>query len=497
LSPVTDLSPSGATETFAPNLKWELNNNYESYRVMVSENSEFSSIILDVIVETNTLVVEEGLLEPGSQNFWRVEGLDANGANIVGPSETALLVMPSLSEIPLISPANNDQVSNLNPTLKWGSLEDINSYKILIAADPEFSTLIIDDNVSMAEFHIPEDKTLINGTTYYWQIEAATETIVVKSAVGIFATPPEVEIKILSLDDAADISIANPIFSWEGIEGISAYNIQFSQNSDFSESWLLLSGSNNFEYPSEPALEFNQLYYWRVCALNNEGDRISKWTNPRSFSLSNIYIVNLEAPASAEVITTKKPTFSWAQIEDVNQYEIRISANEDYSQIMWQSANITKNSVQYPSSGAEVLLAEIVYYWSVRAISDNNPLGEFSESFNFTISEANEPVLTGPINELSENIYPYFTWNKIPKAHSYGLVLGSNVELSQIIIEQNNISDKQYQYPKDGPPLEYNTAYYWKVIAYDEDSTPLGDYSATSMFTTPNGIIQIEFIYAE
>ena len=41
LSPVTDLSPSGATETFAPNLKWELNNNYESYRVMVSENSEF------------------------------------------------------------------------------------------------------------------------------------------------------------------------------------------------------------------------------------------------------------------------------------------------------------------------------------------------------------------------------------------------------------------------------------------------------------------------
>ena len=111
----------------------------------------------------------------------------------------------------------------------------LNSYIILIATDPEFSTLVIDEIVSMTEFHIPEDKTLINGTTYYWQIEAATETIVVKSTVGIFSTPPEVEIKILSLENAADISIANPIFSWEGIEGISAYNIQFSQNSDFSE----------------------------------------------------------------------------------------------------------------------------------------------------------------------------------------------------------------------------------------------------------------------
>ena len=36
-----------------------------------------------------------------------------------------------------------------------------------------------------------------------------------------------------------------------------------------------------------------------------------------------------------------------------------------------------------------------------------------------------------------------------------------------------------------------------ELLAYDEDSAPLGDYSSTSMFTTPNGIIQIEFIYAE
>ena len=117
-------------------------------------------------------------------------------------------------------------------------------------------------------------------------------SILVKSIKGIFSTPPQIEINILSLDDNENISITNPIFSWEGIEDISAYNIQFSQNSDFSESWLLVSGSNNFEYPSEPILEFNQLYYWRVCALNNEGDRISKWTNPRSFSLSNIYSSN-------------------------------------------------------------------------------------------------------------------------------------------------------------------------------------------------------------
>ena len=89
----------------------------------------------------------------------------------------------------------------------------------------------------------------------------------------------------------------------------------------------------------------------------------------------------------------------------------------------------------------------------------------------------------------------FFTWNKIPKANVYGLVLGINEDLSQIIFENHNISDKQFQYATDAPPLKYDTAYYWKIIAYDENGAPLGDYSLIATFTTPTGIIQIEFIY--
>ena len=162
---------------------------------------------------------------------------------------------------------------------------------------------------------------------------------------------------------------------------------------------------------------------------------------------------------------------------------------------MWQSSNVAQNSVQYPSSGAETLLVETVYYWSVRAIAEDVALGDFCESFTFTVSEDNKPVLTGPMNGLSESILPFFTWNKIPKANSYGLVLGNNEDLSQVIFENQSISDNKFQYVADAPPLEYNTAYYWKVIAYDENGVPLGDYSLIATFVTPTGIIQIEFIY--
>ena len=164
---------------------------------------------------------------------------------------------------------------------------------------------------------------------------------------------------------------------------------------------------------------------------------------------------------------------------------------------MWQSPNIAQNSVQYPSSGAETLLPETVYYWSVRAISGDIALGEFCQSFTFTISQDNTPILLGPMDGLSETILPFFSWEKILGANSYGFVLASNEDCTQIIFENQNISEKQFQYPADSPPLEYDTPYYWKVVAYDENGVALGDYSAIATFNTPTGIIEIEFIYEE
>jgi hypothetical protein len=101
------------------------------------------------------------------------------------------------------------------------------------------------------------------------------------------------------------------------------------------------------------------------------------------------------------------------------------------------------------------------------------------------------------MNGLSETILPFFTWDKISQATSYGLILGSNEDCTQIIFENQSISEKQFQYPADSPPLEYDTAYYWKVIAYDNNGSALGDYSAIATFNTPTGIIEIEFIYEE
>ena len=66
-----------------------------------------------------------------------------------------------------------------------------------------------------------------------------------------------------------------------------------------------------------------------------------------------------------------------------------------------------------------------------------------------------------------------------------------------ILKEKSSKYPKYFQYPFDAPPLEHYSSYYWKVISFDENGEALGDFSSIATFQTPDGIIELEFIYEE
>ena len=54
-----------------------------------------------------------------------------------------------------------------------------------------------------------------------------------------------------------------------------------------------------------------------------------------------------------------------------------------------------------------------------------------------------------------------------------------------------------FQYPKDAPPLNNGTTYYWNVVAKDGNGSPVGDVSDIGSYKTPAGFIEIEFIHSK
>ena len=86
----------------------------------------------------NSFPIGDGVLISGTKYYWIVDGLDENGESLAGPSTIALIQMPSTDNIPLISPIQDEQVSNLSPHLKWGALLGTTSYTLRVSTDPEF-----------------------------------------------------------------------------------------------------------------------------------------------------------------------------------------------------------------------------------------------------------------------------------------------------------------------------------------------------------------------
>ena len=148
------------------------------------------------------------------------------------------------------------------------------------------------------------------------------------------------------------------------------------------------------------------MHYWRVQGYKANGALLGNVSESRLFTSSGEQeeiqlieggqIIVIQLPPSGEVESTQRPSFQWEGIEAADKYEIRVGSNEDYSELMWQSANIAQTSVQYPSEGAEPLLPETVYYWSVRGISGDTALGEYCQSFTFTVSPVSYTHLTLP-----------------------------------------------------------------------------------------------------
>ena len=169
---------------------------------------------------------------------------------------------------------------------------------------------------------------------------------------------------------------------------------------------------------------------------------------------------------------------------------------EDFSEILWSSAEIIENSTTYPGSGAEPLNYGQTYFWHVRAMDEEAPLGDFSTPFSFDLSGENKVVLEGPLDEESESLMPYFSWHAVGGASVYILTLASDVSMSTIIYSAD-ASEVFHQYPQAAPPLGNGITLYWNVIAKDDNGSPIGDASNVGSFSSPSGTIEVEFMFGD
>jgi hypothetical protein len=219
---------------------------------------------------------------------------------------------------------------------------------------------------------------------------------------------------------------------------------------------------------------------YAICIRTNDGH--GAYDEAFTITVTDIPYVELLTPANAVNVHTIRPTFDWVNYPAATGYNIQISKNIGFTQIV-SNTNLTggTNSIYTPTLN---LTANIDMWWRVRAKLTLTTYSGWSEVRTFhTGNPPSVPTLSAPAsNALVTTLRPKFDWSNstLPAGLSFDhyqiQVSTSNTFASTVIDATTTVGDISKSDYTPTADLNPATTYYWRVRSW----SAAGDFSGWS-----------------
>lgn len=251
------------------NLCWEQAERALRYHLQVSKTSDFKQLLVDVDTIT-TVCYELDNLENGTTYYWKVAAINLGGTSGFTPAwNFTTIPLPPTEKVNLVSPANNATNVLTFVDLKWDAINNVDSYELVMAKDPEFKDIYYSNDKVWSNTRRMQNLPPL--TKLYWKVRGVNEGGVSPwSDVWNFTTedPKSIteftqELGQIYPNPASDILILNlkpeiniQLIEIRSIEGKSIQNLNIkpenTQKIDISNltggSYLLMIQSTNNTY---------------------------------------------------------------------------------------------------------------------------------------------------------------------------------------------------------------------------------------------------------
>ncbi len=169
-APVLTAPATGATEVpTTPTLTWSPAVGAATYRVQISLDPGFSSTVLDVAGIAGTSHPVSTPLGTSTQYYWRVNATNVGGTGVwsAGSGFTTVLATP---DVPVLTaPADGATGVAVMPVLTWNAVPGVVTYKVQIATDAGFASIVLDSNITGVATLTPA-APLAASTGHYWRV---------------------------------------------------------------------------------------------------------------------------------------------------------------------------------------------------------------------------------------------------------------------------------------------------------------------------------------
>ena len=509
----------------APIFKWAKVRRAAKYEFQLSADSGFRSIVTGGSVDTynNAFTLDDSL--PDGDYYWRVRAISAKDA--AGRWSAGRSLTKRWSARPTLLTPTDEKVINYPSDpflLRWEPVPHAVKYIVTVAADPALATQVIgsaNNPVETVGTALSPSGSLEPGQ-YWWAVTPvdAVGHRGVRSVIGSFRWqwPSGTNLQVENLS-----SVANeyePKFSWDRVPGAASYEVEVNSAQDFAPGSKVCCTDKSIGTSLAPKKVFpNNIYYWRVRAVNpdgkagvwNLGPTFNKAFNP---SIPNLHLRNNLSDSSA--LSTDSPIIDWDPVPGAASYDVEVVPYEDVTPLNgiddplcnrgnpdWEVTTATTAWTPLATGGDSPIFNKSdtnepnnrlrdgdSYCVAVRARAATSTSaqrvtsgwtylnGDNAPGFKYTAHavSAGTPVMTvfdylSPVSPVGGPVtvtprMPLFTWKHIDGACGYFIIVAKDVDFTTIVdVARTRIP--AYAPRKSGSPLVYpdeSTLYYWAVI---------------------------------
>ncbi len=459
----------GGTKDGSPKLDWSDAPGVLKYSIALAETEAALESAIPVIVEKSEYIVVPAVANNGTR-FWHVRSLDANSSpGSWGPTWSFSVGVPKVT---LVSPVDAFEFKDGVPTFEWSSVDGASIYRIQIAQDKLFTTVVMTDS-RLASTKFTPKFALANNTTYYWRVSEKT----VDGTWSSYCDPLSFKvawaatITLSAPANKAALTVA-PLLEWGQVASAASYEVQMAD----TEAGLATASTSKTTTASLQLTFVNAgSTYWRVRPLTSNG-LAGLWSSAWYFTASYSATLSLTAPADASSSSSSKPLLDWGTLADAKSYQIQIATS---STVL---ATATPITVVAPTTAYQTAVSfadASTAYWRVRAVNANGVTSAWGATWSVKIAIP-MPALSSPGNAATGQIaQPVLSWTAITGAQSYSLQLSTKSDFSEIITAKAGITTTSYT---PVTALNAGTVYYWRVAQKDVDGV-IGSYSTAYSFT--------------
>ncbi|MCR9014614.1 LamG-like jellyroll fold domain-containing protein [Aquiflexum gelatinilyticum] len=349
-------------------LEWENLPEADTYRLVISTNSNLSSPFLDKSGLTdNSFTISN--LDPNKTYYWRIVGVNRTGTGWYSQN-FSVFKTGSFTQVPaviqLASPEHDSNIFSTSITFSWTENPIAQSYTLQVSNREDFGTMVANINNITGT-----SRTISNlqvNTQYFWRVWGSNEAgngpvgEVRKVRSASASTVPSIAI-LSSPKNSAVVGAQNVEFVWQNQPSAEFYRLEVSESINFNSLTFSRSSIRGTTW-IVPQLTANRTYYWRVRTYNPIG------TGPYSaismFSTTNGDIILdqpiLVSPTNAALNQSRNLTLLWNPVQNATAYEVQVSENSTFSTIAFSQTGLSSNSANFQS-----LIEGKTYFWRIRA----------------------------------------------------------------------------------------------------------------------------------